>query len=405
MDDLVRYFDGSVAPTGVGRVQLEIIPHLVRLLGDRIGLVRIGQSSDRLRLLSAGQFARLVDTSRSPVRRVKAEPALSLLRFGRWSRRRLADNFGAAFARSDMDRFAAMAKPGDLLLSLGGSWSNPAFAANAARLKQRFGLRFGLLIHDILPLSHPDLVAPAQIPGFRSWFTDVAPLVDIAMSPSKATAVAAEAWASQEGLSLPPVSVIPFGDGFGEPPRMQPARRDCVVYVSTVEVRKNHMLLFRIWRRLLERHPREAVPDLVFAGKFGWMVDDLRKELAATGNLGGKIVTARNLTDGELSALYRRSLFTVFPSLAEGWGLPIAESLRHGRFCIASNATSIPEVGGDFVDYHAPHDEEAAFAMIERAIFDGEYLAARESRIATSFVPRAWADTARAIVDLAGMRL
>ncbi len=50
-----------------------------------------------------------------------------------------------------------------------------------------------------------------------------------------------------------------------------------VLFVSTIELRKNHRLLVRVWQRLLERHRTNLVPNLVFAGKIGWLVDDLRQ--------------------------------------------------------------------------------------------------------------------------------
>src|SRR5262249_24088203 len=55
---------------------------------------------------------------------------------------------------------------------------------------------------------------------------------------------------------------------------VDPAARPFVLFVSTLEVRKNHRLLFQVWRRLLAAHGAERVPDLVFVGKRGWLVDD-----------------------------------------------------------------------------------------------------------------------------------
>ena len=62
------------------------------------------------------------------------------------------------------------------------------------------------------------------------------------------------------------------------------------------------------------------------------------------------------MTDVELALLYRKCLLTMFPSLAEGWGLPVGESLAYGKICIASRAGAIPEVGGELVDYVDPYD-------------------------------------------------
>ena len=172
-----------------------------------------------------------------------------------------------------------------------------------------------------------------------------------------------------------------------------------VLFVSTIEIRKNHRLLVRIWRRLLDRHGADAVPNLIFAGQVGWMVDDLLTDLAASDYLGGKIMLMPGLSEAELRQAYRSCLFTVFPSLCEGWGLPVAESLVHGKFCVASNRTSIPEVGGDLIDYFDPTNDDDALGKIERALFDSGYRAAREARLRAEYRPRAWADCVQALIS------
>jgi glycosyltransferase involved in cell wall biosynthesis len=137
---------------------------------------------------------------------------------------------------------------------------------------------------------------------------------------------------------------------------------------------------------------------LIFAGQIGWLVNDLLVELAASGYAGGKILLMPGLSEAELRRAYESCLFTVFPSLSEGWGLPVAESLVHGKFCVASNRTSIPEVGGDLIDYFDPSNEDDALAKIERVLLDPDYLAAREARLRDEYRPRSWADCARSLV-------
>jgi glycosyltransferase involved in cell wall biosynthesis len=78
--------------------------------------------------------------------------------------------------------------------------------------------------------------------------------------------------------------------------------------------------------------------------------------------------------------------------------LPIAESLAHGKFCVASNRTSIPEVGGNLVDYFDPSNEDDALAKIERPLIDPGYLAAREAQLRADYRPRTWADCAHALI-------
>ena len=78
------------------------------------------------------------------------------------------------------------------------------------------------------------------------------------------------------------------------------------------------------------------------------------------------IAVAETPSDAELAFLYRNCRFTVFPSLYEGWGLPIGESLWFGKLCIASKTSSMPEVGGDLVDYVDPKDADSLQQAILR---------------------------------------
>jgi glycosyltransferase involved in cell wall biosynthesis len=227
-------------------------------------------------------------------------------------------------------------------------------------------------------------------------------VTDIVLTNSNYSRASLIELAAKSGWPLPRVEVLQLGSGFAERPTAQgqttagpttaslPARY--VLFVSTIEIRKNHRLLVRVWRRLIERHGADFVPALIFVGQIGWSFDDLLAELKASEHLNGKIILLRGLTDAELQQAYRGCLFTVFPSLCEGWGLPVAESLAHGKLCVASNRTSIPEVGGDLVDYFDPTNDDDALAKIERPLLDADYLAAREARVRAEYRRRTWAD-------------
>ena len=88
----------------------------------------------------------------------------------------------------------------------------------------------------------------------------------------------------------------------------------------------------------------------------GWGVDGLLSDLRLDFRIKPYVKILNHVSDGDLALLYQYAEFTVFPSLYEGWGLPIAESLAFGKFCLASNAASIPEVGGALVEYLDPWD-------------------------------------------------
>jgi glycosyltransferase involved in cell wall biosynthesis len=172
-----------------------------------------------------------------------------------------------------------------------------------------------------------------------------------------------------------------------------------VLLVSTIEIRKNHALMFRIWRRLLRDLPAESVPTLVFAGKVGWLTADLMQQLENCDWLDGRIRFVASPSDAELARLYRGCLFTVFPSLYEGWGLPVTESLAFGKTVAASDRASIPEAGGPFCAYYDPENTGDAYAVIRRLIERTEEVAALEAKIIAEYRPPVWADSARRLYD------
>ena len=76
-------------------------------------------------------------------------------------------------------------------------------------------------------------------------------------------------------------------------------------------------------------------------------MNDFRDVLIETGFLDGRIHILHDLSDVNLETLYEHCLFTTFPSIVEGWGLPVGESLTHDRAYVASKSSLIPEAGGD----------------------------------------------------------
>jgi len=305
------------------------------------------------------------------------------------------------------NRFEQVVRRGDVIVSLGASWGIPNYMKYIAEAKRCYGIRFAPLVHDLIPIKHESLVEPHHTVQFRDWLRAAMPVADIVFTNSKHTRTALVTFVADCGWRLPPVEALEMGSGFRDPltagktagkEAMMSLPPRYVLFVSTIELRKNHRLLVRVWKRLLERHGTNLVPNLVFAGKIGWLVDDLLDDLEASNYLNGKIILLRSLSDAELQQAYRSCLFTVFPSLSEGWGLPIAESLAHGKFCVASDHTSIPEAGGELIDYFDPLNEDDALAKIERPLIDPGYLAAREAQLRAEYRVRTWGDCVRALI-------
>jgi glycosyltransferase involved in cell wall biosynthesis len=418
VEDFLRYFDHFRNPTGLQRVPFEIYLEAERLYGQsgRIRFCRLSAYSKQLLPIGFEAIrtqylnppgaaapwrsiwgpARIWDELRSAVPMILRHPRF----FFSLALDAARDLLGRRWHRHLFER---LVQPGDIIVSLGAAWGVPQYMKHMAEAKRRYGIRFAILIHDLIPIEYESLVEHRHVAQFRGWLEDALPVADVVLTASKHSRNALVKLAETAGWLLPRVEALEPGSGLNdrltsgcEGTLSLPQR--FVLFVSTIEIRKNHRLLVKVWLRLLERHGADAVPALVFVGQIGWLVDDLLAELKDSDYLGGKIMLMAKLSDAELRQAYRASLFTVFPSLCEGWGLPIAESLMHGKFCVASNRTSIPEVGGDLIDYFDPSDEADALAKIERLLLDPDYLSAREARLRAEYRPRSWADCVHALI-------
>ena len=98
-------------------------------------------------------------------------------------------------------------------------------------------------------------------------------------------------------------------------------------------------------------------------------------------------------TDADLAALYQKCLFFVYPSLAEGWGLPVGEAAWFGKYSVVSSSSSLPEVCGDLVDYVDPNNINECTQSIKRAVSDSEYRKHHEKNIVAASL-RSWKDVA-----------
>jgi glycosyltransferase involved in cell wall biosynthesis len=312
-------------------------------------------------------------------------------------------------------------EPGDVLLVLGSPWFHPFYAQLVEKAQRQRGLRFALLVYDLIPLRRPEWCDHNLALRFREWTSDIFPLVDTFLTISRSSAEDITQHAQRSGFRLRGTpQPIAIGTGFTSPPerphnsgpdaaRAHPSQDrlpppgSYALIVSTIEARKNHVLLFRVWRRLLEEMPPERVPTLVFAGRVGWLVSDLMQQLHNADFLDGKIMLVEDPSDDELKQLYAGCQFTLFPSLYEGWGLPVTESLSFGKPCIISRATSLPEAGGHLARYFDPENGGEAYAVIRHAIETPEETEAWAEQVRREFRTVTWDESARGILRALGL--
>lgn len=300
---------------------------------------------------------------------------------------------------------------GDLLLSLGASWIHTAHAPAVARERGR-GVRVVRLIYDLIPTLKPqwvdDVDRGIMISGpITQWARRLITESDLVLTISEFSKQEIARYCAESGLVSAPVSVIRLGDvleqqGDEQPPLPQfVPRQPFFLCVSSLDVRKNHRLLYEAWGVLAARDP-ESCPDLVCVGSGNTYIQDLVREIRNDRDVNRRIHLLSGVEDCELDWYYRNCEATIYPSKYEGWGLPVAESLCHGRLCLASNATSIPEISPDLPEFFDPLDVHGLVALVQRTRDDPEWVRDREAEIRRRFTPTPWTHTAGQILAATG---
>ncbi|MBX3503141.1 MAG: glycosyltransferase [Alphaproteobacteria bacterium] len=296
---------------------------------------------------------------------------------------------------------------GATLLLLSTWWDDWPFDVTA-RLKASHDLRFVCMIHDLLPIRHREFFhAPSQCDRARRHVDLVLRLADGICTTSRYVANDLAAYAAETGVTIRPITPVALCSDLR---RSAPAAQSSelsrvglqpngfVLYVSSVNPRKNHQWAYHLWRRAVQQIG-DAVPTLVFAGQG---VDGGSLRLMSQDGLmwDRKLKTFESPTDAELAWLYENCAFTIFPSLAEGWGLPITESLSFGKYCLAADNTSLAEAGQGLVFHADPLDGAAWLAEIRRLVCEPGYLAAATARVAAEFRSRSWDDVSAEVLAL-----
>jgi glycosyltransferase involved in cell wall biosynthesis len=147
-----------------------------------------------------------------------------------------------------------------------------------------------------------------------------------------------------------------------------------LLYVGTLQPRKNLSRLIEAFARLAGAPAFADVQQsdslrLVLAGRRGWLYDDLVAQVERLG-LAGRVFFPGYVADADLPALYSGALAFVFPSLYEGFGLPVLEAGACGVPVITSNTSSLPEVAGDAALLVDPHDVDAIAEAMYRLVTD-----------------------------------
>ena len=382
--DLVEFLTRQESVSGVQRVIAEIAP----LLLDTEPWVRTVML-DRGR----GVFVELTD-----------DESQALIRTGAGSANTSPDRVGLSqIAQATVSRIASgealRLTKNTVMVYLGAVWINDALMM-AARQLALHGAKSVYLLYDLTPV-----LGTGHTPAVQRLFERYLHLM-----LDTATAVPAISHSSLQDFQAFAVTHdrLPItGQVTGLPCGLRPGQFDVsrnpwprpyALFVGTIEARKNHLLALNAWTQLIQTHGCAQVPDLVCIGRLGWNANAFLDQYVATGGLNGKIsVLSTSVSDAELARFYAHAEFTVYPSLYEGWGLPVSESLALGKVVVAANNSSLPEAGGQLASYFTSDDLADFVRVLESDALDVTRRHHHEAVIAADFVDITWNDVAKAI--------
>jgi glycosyltransferase involved in cell wall biosynthesis len=436
LTDVIEFLGAEPSVTGIQRVALDLTSAMCALSGgcrpcaycEEDAVFKTAPLEELLAYAAQGEK---MQSAAERLRRRVAKTAVSLVP------RKLRRKLGLGKAPTARIKIAvgsrAHFRRGDVFVCLGAFWQSPNHVHRMQKAVFVNEMKFALMVHDLIPVNHSVWFSQESANGWSARLKDLLRLADCIFANSQFTANEIRRFAVDNKVAIGPITVVRLGDptfvwasraahlshppslpgplpalarlrgragrgpgGYGSAPQYRGA--NFVLMVSSIDVRKNQKFLLPIWSRLICELGREATPDLLLIGKNANGGREFLALVDESPELKGKVVVLNQVRDNELAWYYRRALFTVFPSLAEGWGFPVAESLSFGKVCVASDVDALPEVGKDLVSYFAANDLHGAYDLIKGLIVNPTERMRLEQAIADRYQPTEWAAAANAIL-------
>jgi len=250
----------------------------------------------------------------------------------------------------------------DRLEGRGRVWLNPGHTGldsqRVADWVRRRNLRLVPLIHDLIPITHPQFCRQGEDERHRQRMRTVLDIASGVVTNSAHTLDALRTFAQDEQRSLPPAAIAWPGTPILPSVPQRIGIEPSFVILGTIEGRKNHALLLSLWRQLLQERGSAAIPKLLIVGRRGWQADDVFAQLDS-GDFGDRVIEVGALDDRRLSDILTNARALLFPSFAEGYGIPLVEALAAGVPVIASDLPVFREIGQGVPELLPPDDLDA----------------------------------------------
>jgi len=293
---------------------------------------------------------------------------------------------------------------GDTLVLL-DTWWNRGNIWPAVAQARHHGAVIGVVAYDLLPVTHPEYFKPDLSDAFAASLNIALEQGDYFIAISDAVRDQLRDYALRLG---PPrqfrrasFSAFRLGSTLDMVQRKSRVRetvrsafRDDAgarpyLTVGTIEPRKNHVLLLDAFEQIWARYPDAR---LCLVGRIGWLCDDLVRRVVRHPRFERSLFMFNDLSDSELAYCYQHAKAFVFPSHAEGFGLPIVEALQHGLPTLVSDIPVHREVARDFCTYFDPQSPAVLAQIVCDIESTGRFPAVRQP---DEFALPTWAESTR----------
>jgi glycosyltransferase involved in cell wall biosynthesis len=258
---------------------------------------------------------------------------------------------------------------GDVLLLCDASWNYPVWVA--ARRARAEGARVVLLMYDLIPLRHPEFCFALVPHIFGLWLDQMARCSDEVICISKATQDDLQAYAGEMRWELPSVRHFRLGSDPSVRTATQPPRSElrefmgdglqCFTAIGSFEPKKNYGFLLVVFQALWARGVQAK---LLIIGRATSECEALVSTLRRHPQQGRCLLTLFDASDAEVAFAYANSSALLFPSLAEGFGLPLVEARARGCRVIASDLPAFLELAEKGTSFYPRHSASALETLI-----------------------------------------
>ncbi len=305
-------------------------------------------------------------------------------------------------------------KKGDVVISL-EHFISEKIANSLAVAANSMGFKYIPTIYDFTPTKIPQTHLELTVRGSEAYFKNVHEAASLVIYGGETAKKDGDEYFTNKYGKSPRGVAVKWGsdhvvlssDAGNDKDILKyiGVKRQFILAVGTIQERKNYQTLYFAYLDMLERYDPEVIPQLIICGSWGWNSDMLHRLYTNDKRVHKGNIIINSFNDEQLDCLYRNCLFTLVPSIYEGWSLTVPESLGYGKFCLCCDNAPLREVGQDFVEYVPAFNTREWADKIIHYVQNPDKLEEKERYIASDYHNVTWNECGEKILNIINSEL